>query len=173
MIRKVEVIPHCSHWRNAFATESVSISRALGKNLVVIHHIGSTAIPQIYAKPIIDLLGEVQDLLALDQQSSVLESLGYEVLGEFGIPERRFFRKDDSAGIRTHHLHIFAIGSAQIDQHLAFRDYLIAHPTVAQKYSDLKRALATQYPQNIQGYMDGKDSFIREIDRQARQWRTL
>ncbi len=93
MLRTVVVVSHCAHWHSAFATESALVASALGENLVAIHHIGSTAIPQIDAKPIIDLLGEVQDLLAVDRQSSALESLGYEVMGEFGIPGRRFFLK--------------------------------------------------------------------------------
>jgi GrpB-like predicted nucleotidyltransferase (UPF0157 family) len=138
--------------------------------MVSIHHIGSTAIPHIYAKPIIDLLVEVKDILVVDQCDSAMEKLGYVVMGEFGIPDRRFFLKDNAAGIRTHHVHVFAIDSPQIQRHLAFRDYLIAHLGIAQEYSDLKRDLAQQYPQDIQGYMDGKDGFIKEIDQQAAQW---
>jgi GrpB-like predicted nucleotidyltransferase (UPF0157 family) len=86
-------------------------------------------------------------------------------MGEFGISGRRYFRKDNQLGIRTHHLHAFAVGSPQVARHLAFRDYLISHPEEAQRYSELKRKLAEKYPYNIDGYMDGKDSFIREIDK--------
>jgi GrpB-like predicted nucleotidyltransferase (UPF0157 family) len=140
--------------------------------MVSIHHIGSTAIPHIYAKPIIDLLVEVKDILIVDQHNSAMEKLGYIVMGEFGITDRRFFLRDNSDGIRTHHVHIFGINSPQIQRHLNFRDYLIAHPRIAQKYSDLKRDLARKYPQDINGYMDGKDGFIKEIDKKAVQWRT-
>lgn len=171
-MRKVEVVPHDPHWRDAFEEEAQQVAAALGENVVAIHHIGSTAIPNIYAKPIIDLLVEVRDIARVDGCSSAMESLGYEVMGEFGIAGRRYFRKDDREGIRTHHIHAFEAGSAEVVRHLAFRDYMIAHHGEAQKYSELKRKLAEQHPQNIDGYMDGKDGFIKEMDRRAARWRT-
>jgi GrpB-like predicted nucleotidyltransferase (UPF0157 family) len=164
-MRKVEVVPHNLQWRSIFHTESQYITNALGENAIAIHHIGSTAIDTIYAKPIIDFLVEVKDINQVDDRNLEMQSLGYEVMGEFGIKDRRFFRKDNQAGIRTHHIHTFEINSAQIIRHLAFRDYMCAHPDVAQKYSDLKRKLAAEYLNDIAGYQDGKDEFIKEIDR--------
>lgn len=172
-MRKVEVVPHNPKWRDIFDVESKSIAGALGENVVNVHHIGSTAIQGIYAKPIIDLLVEVKDIVKVDGQSSSMESLGYEVMGEFGIPGRRYFRKDNHEGVRTHHIHTFKVSSEQVKRHLAFRDYMIAHPEDAQKYSELKCRLARKYPTNIDEYMDGKDGFIKEIDVKALQWRTL
>jgi GrpB-like predicted nucleotidyltransferase (UPF0157 family) len=124
-MKKIEVVPHNPRWRDAFATEAKQLAAALGENIVAIHHIGSTAIPTIYAKPIIDVLVEVRELAEVDAQSSAMQSLGYEVMGEFGIAGRRYFRKDNHEGIRTHHIHVFEVGSAQVIRHLAFRDYLI------------------------------------------------
>jgi GrpB-like predicted nucleotidyltransferase (UPF0157 family) len=170
-MRKVEVVPPNSGWQEDFRVESQQVVAALGKNIVTIYHIGSTAIPGIYAKPIIDILVEVKNLAELDRKSLLIALLGYEVMGEFGISSRRFFRKDNSAGLRTHHIHAFPTGSAQLERHLAFRDYLSTHPMEAQQYSDLKRALAKQHPTNIEGYMDGKDEFIKAIDWKAAQWR--
>jgi GrpB-like predicted nucleotidyltransferase (UPF0157 family) len=172
-MRKVEVVPHDPKWQEAFKVESKRVTDALGKNVAAVHHIGSTAIPRIYAKPIIDLLVEVKEIVKVDEQNTPMESLGYEVMGEFGISGRRFFRKDNKEGIRTHHIHIFTIGSDQVKRHLAFRDYMIAHPEDAQSYSELKQRLAREYPTNIDGYMDGKDGFIREIDKKAAQWQAL
>ncbi|NET37098.1 MAG: GrpB family protein [Cyanothece sp. SIO1E1] len=172
-MRKVEVVPHNPQWQNAFKVESKLIAKALGQNIAAIHHIGSTAIPNIYAKPIIDLLVEVQAIARLDEHTSVMELLGYEVMGAYGIPGRRYFRKHNPAGIRTHHVHTFIVGSAQLERHLMFRDYMIAHPDVAQQYSQLKRQLAQAHPQDIEAYMDGKDGFIKAIDREAAQWRTV
>jgi GrpB-like predicted nucleotidyltransferase (UPF0157 family) len=169
---KVEVVPHNHQWRDAFEAEAKHVAAALGENVVAIHHIGSTAIPDIYAKPVIDLLVEVRDITEVDGQSSAMESLGYEVMGEYGIPGRRFFRKDNQEGIRTHNIHAFEAGSAEVERHLAFRDYMIAHPGAAQRYSELKRKLAEEHPQSLDGYMDGKDGFIKEMDRRAAQWRT-
>lgn len=171
-MRKVEVVPHDPQWRDAFEAEAKPVAAALGGNVVAVHHIGSTAIPNIYAKPVIDLLVEVRDITEVDEQSSAMKSLGYEVMGEYGIPGRRYFRKDNREGIRTHHVHAFEAGSAEAGRHLAFRDYMIAHHVDAQRYSELKRKLAEEHPQSIDGYMDGKDSFIKEMDLRAARWRT-
>jgi len=164
---KVEVVPHDPNWRSAFESESKLIVLALRDNMVAIHHIGSTAIPQIHAKPIIDMLVEVKDILKIDTHSSGIEALGYQAMGEFGISGRRYFRKG-----RTHHIHSFEVGSPQIERHLAFRDYVITHSEAAQEYSKLKRKLAKKYPDNIHAYMDGKDGFIKEIDLKAAKWRS-
>src|SRR5215210_2774693 len=171
-MRRVEVVPHDPQWRDAFGAEAKHVAAALGENVVAIHHIGSTAIPNIYAKPVIDLLVEVRDITEVDGQSSAMESLGYEVMGEYGIHGRRYFRKETPEGIRTHHIHAFETGSAEVERHLAFRDYMIAHAGEAQRYSELKRKLAEEHPQSIDGYMDGKDGFIKEMDRRAAQWRS-
>jgi GrpB-like predicted nucleotidyltransferase (UPF0157 family) len=170
-MRKVEVVPHDPRWRDAFEAEARRVAAALGENVSAIHHIGSTAIPGIYAKPIIDLLVEVGDLNGVDGRGSAMESLGYEVMGEYGIPGRRYFRKDDREGIRTHHVHVFEAGSAEAERHLAFRDYMLAHPADARSYSELKRKLAEEHPQSPDGYMDGKDAFVKEVDRRAKRWR--
>lgn len=168
---RVEVVPHNPRWREAFEAEAKQVADALGENVVAVHHVGSTAIPDIYAKPVIDLLVEVRDIDEVDGRSPSMESLGYEVMGEYGIRGRRYFRKDDREGIRTHHIHAFEAGSAEVVRHLAFRDYMIAHPADAQRYSELKRKLADEHPQSMDGYIDGKDGFIKEIDRRAAQWR--
>lgn len=167
---KVEVVPHDSTWHSKFEDESKDVVLILGENVVAIHHIGSTAIPDIYAKPIIDLLIEVENITKVDNCILGMEALGYEAMGEFGILGRRFFRKDNETGTRTHHVHTFKAKSSEVERHLAFRDYMIAHPEDAQKYSELKRKLAKQYPKDIIGYMDGKDGFIKEMQRKALVW---
>jgi GrpB-like predicted nucleotidyltransferase (UPF0157 family) len=168
---KVEVVPHNPQWRDAFEAEAKQVAAALGEHVVAVHHIGSTAIPNIYAKPVVDLLVEIRDITEVDNRSSAMESLGYEVMGEYGIPGRRYFRKDNAEGIRTHHLHAFEAGSAEVERHLTFRDYMVAHPVDAQRYSELKRRLAEEHPQSMDGYMDGKDGFIKEMERRAAWWR--
>lgn len=169
-MKKVEVVPHNPNWQNEFETESKQIAVALGEILVAIHHIGSTSIDGIYAKPVIDILVEVVDITEVDARNSAMELLGYEAKGEFGIPTRRYFRKDNQAGIRTHQVHTFEANSPQVKRHLAFRDFMNAHPHEAQQYNELKRKLAAEYPNNIDSYMDGKDDFIKEIDRRAAKW---
>lgn len=169
---RVEVVPHDPRWRDAFEAEAERVAAALGDNVVAVHHIGSTAVPDIYAKPVIDLLVEVREITEVDGRSPSMELLGYEVMGEYGIHGRRYFRKDSREGVRTHQIHVFESRSAEVERHLAFRDYLIAHPADAQKYSELKRRLAEEHPRNMDGYIDGKDGFIKEMDRKAALWRT-
>lgn len=161
---QVIVVPHDPHWAEMFRHEAEQVRGALGANVVAVHHIGSTAVPMIYAKPILDLLVEVRDVTAIDPYNPAMEALGYEPRGEFGIPGRRFFRKDDARGLRTHHVHAFAAGSSEVTRHLAFRDFLLTHPDWAERYSDLKRHLAETCHGDIEAYMDGKDALIKEID---------
>ena len=168
---QVIVVPHDPDWSARFESESRKVADALGANLVTIHHIGSTAIPTAWAKPIIDMLAEVRDIDAVADCNPAMEAIGYEAMGEFGIAGRRYFRKDNADGIRTHHVHTFAAGSSEAVRHLAFRDFMLAHPDWAQRYSDLKRRLAAACSNDINQYMDGKDAFIKDVERRAAAWR--
>jgi len=170
MLRKVEVVPPRPEWPGLFTAEAERLRTVFGSKVVAIHHIGSTAISGIHAKPIIDILLVVKDIEKVDEYNPAMINLGYEPRGEFGIPGRRFFRREVE-GVRTHHVHAFQDGHADVERHLAFRDYLNAHPQEAEAYSILKQELAKQYPTDIEGYMDGKDAFIKEIERKARLWR--
>jgi GrpB-like predicted nucleotidyltransferase (UPF0157 family) len=169
-MQRVYLQPYDSRWPDEFARESLAVASALGSILTAIHHIGSTAIPGIRAKPIIDMLAVSADISFLDESPFPLEALGYEALGEFGIAGRRYFRKNNSAAERTHQIHAFQTGSPQIFRHLAFCDYLRAHPDAARDYDALKQKLAESYPNDISSYTDGKDSFIHDIDRRAASW---
>ena len=137
------VVPHRPEWKHAFLCEAHAIQSGLSGTEIELHHIGSTSIEGILAKPIIDILGAVSDLKEIDSKSGAFEGLGYEVMGAFGIAGRRYFRKVDGLGKRTHHLHIFQTGSAHIERHLAFRDYLVEHPGKAAEYSALKAKLTS------------------------------
>jgi len=170
MVRHVIVAPYDPAWVRQFGQESQVIRKALGDNFVAIHHVGSTAIPHIHAKPIIDMLAEVVDIHQVDDQTVNLAALGYEAMGEYGFPERRYFRKHNIAGERTHHLHVFQARSVEVIRHLAFRDYMITHPEDALAYSQLKQHLAAAHPADIEAYMDGKDGFIKAMERKALEW---
>ena len=93
---RIQVVPYDPAWQSEFEAEAKRIARTLGKIVVRLHHIGSTAIPGILAKPIIDFLVEVDDIVELDDKSSAMEELGYEVMGEYGILGRRYFRKNNA-----------------------------------------------------------------------------
>lgn len=164
------VVPYSPDWVKAFEQEAKVICRALPDVPIVLHHIGSTAIPGILAKPIIDMLGVVDDLEALDQRSVGMGDLGYEVMGPFGIEGRRYFRRFDATGCRTHQLHAFSRGSPHIERHLAFRDYLRSNPLKAATYSDLKARITSGGIVSWDEYMDAKDSFIAETEKAALVW---
>jgi GrpB-like predicted nucleotidyltransferase (UPF0157 family) len=165
-----QVVPHDPTWAAAFAREAQAIAAALGGQQIALHHMGSTAIAGILAKPIIDLLGVTDDLAGIDRNRQAFESLGYEVMGAYGIEGRRYFRKVDGQGRRTHHLHIYAAGSAHIERHLAFRDYLRAHPERAAAYSELKARLTAGSGVNWEAYLDGKAPFIQSTEQAALAW---
>ncbi len=169
-MRKIVVVPHDPHWGSVFAEEAQLLKKVFVGEAVRIHHIGSTAIPEIYAKPIIDILMEVHQIERVDAYNAVMIQLGYLPQGEGGIPGRRFFIKGNHDH-RTHHLHVYAVNHPEIFHHLLFRDYLQAHPQQAQAYSQLKRELAQCFPFDIDSYIAGKEPFIKEILQQAQLWR--
>ena len=164
----IRVVPHDSDWARQYAEEARRIA-SVAPAALDLHHIGSTSIPGILAKPIIDMLGTVPDLAMIDAATSAFETLGYLALGEFGIPGRRYLRRDDAAGVRSHHLHVFEQWSDGAERHLAFRDYLRAHPAVARDYSELK-ARITRVPVDAATYMDAKHPFIAETEARAVAW---
>jgi GrpB-like predicted nucleotidyltransferase (UPF0157 family) len=163
--------PHNAAWAAAFESEASAILDALSDLPIELHHIGSTAIPGIVAKPVIDMLGILRAVEALDASAHRLAVLGYEALGEFGIPGRRYFRKDALDGVRTHQLHAFAVGSPEIQRHLDFRHYLRALRADAAAYAALKQSLAERCSSDMKAYSDGKTEFIRAIERRAAAWR--
>ena len=167
----IVLAPHDAAWAAVFAREAAAISAALSDVGIELHHIGSTSIPGIVAKPVIDMLGVVASLDALDARADRLAALGYEALGEFGIPGRRYFRRNAADGTRTHQLHAFAEGAGDVARHLDFRDYLRAFPEEAAAYETLKRELASRCGSDMRAYSDGKTEFIRAAERRAAAWK--
>lgn len=169
MAKKILIEAYRPEWQDMYAQEAEHLRPAFGDTIVRVHHIGSTAILGMSAKPIIDILVEVADIEAVDQQNNKLEQLGYEAMGEFGIKARRYFRKENQAGARTHHVHTFEVGSPEVARHLGFRDFMIAHPELAAQYSDLKRRLVAEHQGDAESYINGKGPFIQHIDRLVAQ----
>lgn len=167
-MKTIVVQRHQANWRADFEREQADIERALDSIVIAVHHIGSTAVPGLVAKPVIDILLEVSSLPGLDAQESRLEQLGYEIMGEFGIPRRRYFRKGSDA--RTHHIHAFRRGDAHVLRHLAFRDYLMAHPEISESYGKLKLMLANECAYDNDGYCAGKDDFVKFHEAKALSW---
>ena len=166
--REVKVVDYLHEWKQLFQQESQVLNEIFGDIVIDIYHIGSTAIPEIKAKPIIDILIEVNEIKKVDYFDEQLIQLGYIPFGENGIVNRRFFIKGTEVN-RTHHVHIFQTGDEEISRHIRFRDYMISHPDEATNYSNLKEELAKKHPYDIEEYIKGKNQFIKEIDGKAKR----
>jgi GrpB-like predicted nucleotidyltransferase (UPF0157 family) len=163
----VRLVPYEPSWAAEYEREVAVVRECLGPVVACTHHIGSTAIPGIHAKPIIDMLIEVTDLDPVDGRSDAMVAVGYEAMGPYGIEGRRYFRKQNARGDRTHHVHIFAANNDQVRRHVGFRDLLRADTALARQYSNLKRRLAREHADDSRAYADGKAAFIARADRLA------
>jgi GrpB-like predicted nucleotidyltransferase (UPF0157 family) len=168
-MRVVEVVPYKFVWPQLAEAEISRIRAAIGGEIISLEHIGSTSVPGLAAKPIIDLLCEVSDILRVDDYNAALATLGYQGRGEYGIPGRRYFFRELGEQ-HTHHLHVFATGDAGLRRHRALRDFLRTHPEEANAYGMLKTELAQRFPADIEAYMDAKDGFVRELECRALAW---
>ncbi|MBA2176065.1 GrpB family protein [Halobacillus locisalis] len=167
-MRKVEVYAYDENWPLKFTEEASKLRELFRSELIDIHHIGSTSVPELKAKPIIDIMPVVKDISIVDTYNDAMKGIGYEPKGENGIPGRRYFEKGGNA--RSHHVHIYQGGSDDITRHLVFRDYLIAHPTERDDYGELKERLARQFPYDIESYINAKNHLVDEIQQKALEW---
>ena len=169
----VELHPHAPEWAALAAREIGRLAAALGAEcLAAVHHIGSTAIPGIRAKPIVDLLGEVTSLAALDEAADLVRGLGYDWRGEFGLAGRRFCTLDDAAtGRRLVHLHCYRAGAPDVERHLAFRDHLRARPELARAYEAEKLRCRALWPDDRRAYTEAKSAWIDAVVREALAFR--
>lgn len=162
------IAPHDPQWRQTFEAEATQVRRLLSPAALRIHHIGSTAIPAIYAKPVIDILIEASDLAGVDACAPRMTSAHYDVRGEYGIAGRRYFSKPASGAATTgFHVHVYEQGSPQIFRHLAFRDYLLERPDVAAAYSHLKQSIADASGALPADYVARKERFVAETQAAA------
>lgn len=163
--RKLEVVPYRPEWKREFSEEKQRLKALFQDEVLHIHYIGSTSIPGMSAKPVIDMLLEVKDLGAAARHENGMKTMGYTPKGENGLPGRRYFQKGGRR--RTHHVHLYEAGHPDIKRHLLFRDYLIAHPERAKEYAELKKKLAKRFPLQIEGYIKGKNEWVKETERLA------
>jgi GrpB-like predicted nucleotidyltransferase (UPF0157 family) len=161
----VVVVPYDAAWPSLFEEERARIERAIGPWVEEIEHVGSTAVPGLAAKPVIDIMvgvGSLEDSPAL---VGCLDAMGYEYVPELErqMPSRRYLRKMHE-GRRTHQVHLVERSDAVFwDRHLVFRDYLRAHPEVAEEYARLKRGLSGRFRDDRAAYTEAKSAFIREV----------
>lgn len=165
---KVRLLPHDPLWAREAQTEIARIRAAIAPADLDIHHIGSTAIPGIAAKPIIDLLATAPSLAVLDYARAALEKLGYSWHGEAGLAGRRYCKLDcTETGVRRVQLHGYARDNPDVARHLAFRDHLRRHPEIAAAYESEKRRCAALFPTDSHAYTDCKSDWIRRVEADA------
>ncbi len=159
----VELVDHDPTWAELFEDERNRLAGIFDGQAVGIEHIGSTSVPGLCAKPIVDVLVGLRELELSDEQISAMQALGYEYLGEYGLPGRLFFRKVP----RTHHVHVVAHGGDHWERHLTFRDALRSDADERRGYDEFKRRLAAE-GHTRDAYTELKTPFIKEVENRAR-----
>jgi GrpB-like predicted nucleotidyltransferase (UPF0157 family) len=171
--RRIEIVAYDPDWPALYDAEAARLRDMFGPDLVATHHIGSTAVPNLPAKPIIDIMVVIRDIRGIGQFDAGMIGMGYRVRGEcleaFGTPGRFYFSKD-IGGVRTYQVHVMQVGHPDIEEKLAFRDYLRAHPHEAAAYANLKQGLAAMNTQGIAEYIKGKDASVKALIQRAMAW---
>ncbi|WP_316571595.1 GrpB family protein [Neobacillus sp. YIM B06451] len=155
------------NWARMFEEESRFLKTVFGDVIINFEHFGSTSVPGLKAKPVIDMMAIVVEIEKVDSLNGEMAFLGYDVAGEWGIPGRRLFRKGGEN--RTHHIHFYQYDNEQIHRHLIFRDYLRIHPEEAARYSVFKEGLAKRFTKTSE-YSQAKKSFVLDMERRALEW---
>jgi GrpB-like predicted nucleotidyltransferase (UPF0157 family) len=163
---RVRVVPYNEAWPGLYAAEIERVSRVLAAAdvSIVFEHMGSTAVPGLAAKPIIDNLAGVRDEEDRTAAIAALQAAGYVHRGEQGIPGRNFLRLGDP---RQYHVHLTQVDSAFWHDHRTFRDWLRTHADAAAEYVTLKYVLAQRYPTDREAYIAGKTAFVESVLRAA------
>jgi len=154
------IVPHNPNWKDLFDAEARTLHEQLGPVLIASHHIGSTAIAELPAKPVIDILLEVQAVFLIDERNSLFESRSYEPRGEYGIAGRRYFSKRSFGETPGYHLHAYEAEHYQIQRHIAFRDFLRLKPEIAAQYATIKHSLSDRDGILAPNYQEAKKSWV-------------
>jgi GrpB-like predicted nucleotidyltransferase (UPF0157 family) len=168
MSRPVVLSPPQPGWAQLFEREAAMIRAIGGDEILAVHHVGSTAVLGVFAKPIVDIMPVVTSLSRVDELRGAFEAHAYIWKGEHGIERRRYVvreREDENEDLT--HIHIFEESHVEVTRHLAFRDFLRAEPKVATEYDELKRALAERFANERQRYQEEKGPFIEDVLRRA------
>lgn len=167
--QKIEMATYNPNWPTIFEQEALQLRQNLGDQLSGIHHIGSTSIPNMIAKPVIDILIECDNLDNINQIAAKLQELNYSAIRRSMIPHRSFLTSKylDNIGF---HLHLFERGDPQVKRHVNFRDYVANHPAIADEYAELKADLVKKFSDNRIAYVLGKEKLVQDIDAKAKIW---
>jgi GrpB-like predicted nucleotidyltransferase (UPF0157 family) len=170
-VEPVYVVPYDPRWPALFEREHDHIGAGIGPWVVVIEHIGSTAVPGLDAKPVIDIMAGLRSPRDAARCTQALEEIGYSHLADHVLPDRLLFlvRPAGADGsVRKYHVHVAEVGGGFWERHLLFREYLQAHPETAREYARLKYKLAERFPGDVDAYTQAKTSFISAVVERAR-----
>lgn len=160
-MRTIVVVDYDPSWPEAFERVHSSVWPVVGDVAVGVEHVGSTAVPGLAAKPIIDVSVVVRAASDVPAAIERLATLGYVHRGNLGVEGREAFESPD--GLPAHHLYLCPRDSPGLANHLAVRDHLRTHPDTAREYAELKKQLAERFPHDIDGYADGKTDFLLRL----------
>jgi GrpB-like predicted nucleotidyltransferase (UPF0157 family) len=160
----VRLVEYDERWPGLFTAESARILAACPKLPLTLEHIGSTAVPGLCAKPVLDILAGHPGSVAILDYVGPLELSGYEHRGDAGIAGHQFFRRGQP---RAYHVHLVELGGTLWRQYLAFRNYLRSDRQAAGRYAAIKRGLAAQFPRDREAYITGKSAFVVDVIRAA------
>lgn len=161
--KRVAVTPYDPRWPAAFEKIRKEIDCAIGDLIITVEHVGSTSVPGLSAKPIIDLDVVISDYTVFPAVVERLGKIGYIHEGCLGIADREAFRYESKPHLQTHHLYVCPQNSEELHRHITFREYLRTHPEAVRKYSEVKENAARLYPDSIEGYMQYKAGCIGEL----------
>jgi GrpB-like predicted nucleotidyltransferase (UPF0157 family) len=161
----VIIVDYDPHWPDLFEELRAPVVAALGDLVFIVEHVGSTAVPGLAAKPIIDMDVVVPSVADIPEAIGRLAILGYVHRGDLGIPGREAFISP--AGKSRHHLYVCALGSEELRRHRSFRDYLLTHPDDARAYGALKKAAALRFAEDRAAYTEAKTRFVEAVLQRA------
>lgn len=161
--KHVVVLPYDEQWKQDFLDIKDELDSALGELVSGIEHVGSTSVPGLYAKPIIDIDVIIKDYTVFENVVSALKEIGYRHEGDLGITGREAFKYDGKEHLRKHHLYVCPEDSPELKRHITFRDYLRTHPDAVREYGSIKIEGAKLYPYDMERYILHKSPFIAKI----------
>jgi GrpB-like predicted nucleotidyltransferase (UPF0157 family) len=174
MADEIIIVDYNPLWSEMAQQEKERLMAKFGSQIIAIEHIGSTAVPGLSAKPVIDLFAGVKSMDIADTLLDPLHQLGYESPPPFNssalnktFEDRRFLRRLNEYGVRTHHLHLVLYQGDHWVKTLKFRDQLRAYPELAAEYASLKKELAERFRNNREAYVDAKTAFVQRVLQQA------
>lgn len=158
-------------WVSKFELIKKFLQEVFEEKAIQIEHIGSTSIPGMKAKPVIDIAVLVNDIEPFTNERKLMEEAGYKTIDNYIGPNTLIFYKEDKDQRKTENIHIWPKNHPKADRTILMRDYFRTHPEQAKRYQELKEKLTEQFPDDYPSYREGKDAFLEEMAQLSNKWR--